>query len=644
MKAPPLLVGAALLFWGWQSDFFVLGAVMAVVLESARFVKARWELSDEDFSRIWTFCAVLFLASGAYGFASNNGPASVGGLFTDSGFQARSNVGISSGRTAVLLIRWLPMTFFLFVAAQVFSNREGIPLETISLILQRRWRAARKAGRPAPASRTVNVSYPYFLVTLFAAGAHPVTSNDGFFWVLSALLAWALWTQRSRRFGWALWGGTMGLAILAAYGGQRGLVQLKEALDRYNPDWFMNWRHPQFSPRESRTEIGEIGRSMTSGRIIIRLETTNGIAPAYLREASYRTYRSTVWHEGGSKDNFGYIPEQPINSGNWSLLTDKTNAASVSIASYLPGGKGLLPLPTDCGRLEQLPAFSVEKNNVGAVRVEGPGLVIFNALYGTGATIDFPPDTNEDLAVPDEEKSALDQVLASLHLESATRESKLAGLSRYFASGFAYSLWQERPKVKDTNVTALGRFLLSTHSGHCEYFATATVLLLRELGIPARYTVGYAVHEQSGKKYFVRQSDAHAWCRVWNDRTGSWGDFDTTPGSWLEAERKQRSSFQFLSDGWSRMMFEIFEIPLGTRPPAQVCALGDGPGAAVAAVANRIPQPPAARRSKVECQSGRHGLARVGLGVLSTRKQTGGARAGPTIERIAVRVAAQSGI
>ena len=41
MKPPPFLLGAALLFWGWQSDLLVPGIVMATVLEGARFIKGR---------------------------------------------------------------------------------------------------------------------------------------------------------------------------------------------------------------------------------------------------------------------------------------------------------------------------------------------------------------------------------------------------------------------------------------------------------------------------------------------------------------------------------------------------------------------------------------------------------------------------
>jgi transglutaminase-like putative cysteine protease len=341
-------------------------------------------------------------------------------------------------------------------------------------------------------------------------------------------------------------------------------VRLKQAIDQYNPEWLGGWMHQGFDPLETRTEIGQIGRIKTSSQIVIRLETPGGTPPpGYLREAGYRTYKSGVWYAGSSKDDFVNVPEEPVNSGQWPLLPARTNIASLNIACYVPGGKGLLPLPTASGQLEQLPAFEIQKNGLGAVRADGPGLVIFNALYGNGSSIDHPPNTNEDIAVPDREKPALDEVISELHLVGQNREKMLETIAHYFGTKFTYSLWQEAPRVKDTNSTALSRFLLKTKSGHCEYFATATVLLLRELGIPARYNVGYAVHEASGGQYVVRQNDAHAWCRVWNSHQRTWEDFDTTPGTWLAMERQQRSSFQFLFDAWSRMVFEFSKFRWG---------------------------------------------------------------------------------
>ena len=81
MKPPPFLLGAALLFWGWQSDLLVPGIVMAAVLEGARFLKVRWELGEEDLRRLWTFCALLTLGALVYAFTENDGPSTFGTFF-----------------------------------------------------------------------------------------------------------------------------------------------------------------------------------------------------------------------------------------------------------------------------------------------------------------------------------------------------------------------------------------------------------------------------------------------------------------------------------------------------------------------------------------------------------------------------------
>src|SRR5438094_7558744 len=125
MKPPPLLLGAALLFWGWQTGFLVAGSVMAVVLESPLVIKTRWDFSDDDFRRLWTFCSLLLLAALIYAFADNRGPADLIGLFQNPNFYTQRNAGTASARTAASLIRWLPMIFFLFVLAQTFSSRSG---------------------------------------------------------------------------------------------------------------------------------------------------------------------------------------------------------------------------------------------------------------------------------------------------------------------------------------------------------------------------------------------------------------------------------------------------------------------------------------------------------------------------------------
>ena len=72
-------------------------------------------------------------------------------------------------------------------------------------------------------------------------------------------------------------------------------------------------------------------------------------------------------------------------------------------------------------------------------------------------------------------------------------------------------------------------FWLDRRVGFCEHFATAFVVVLRAMGIPARLVTGYqgADAQPEGGFYVVRQSNAHAWAEYWNPRRG-WVRADPT--------------------------------------------------------------------------------------------------------------------
>lgn len=559
MKTPPLLLLAALAFWGWQSGVLLVGTIMGVVLESARVIKVRWDLTEKDFRQIWNFCVLLSLALIVYSYATDEAGNGVNGLLHTSAVDATRRLG-ASGST---FLRWLPMTLFLFFAAQVFSERESVPLSAISFLVRRRKGATTSV-------RYVNISYPYFMVSLFSAGIHTNEGTHSYFWGQAGLLAWALWPWRSRRFGIIAWLGALGLVIGLGFLGQHGLGELERLLEGYNAQWMASFMRQRTDASQSVTAIGQIGKLKLSPRIVIRLQTQNGHAPPeYLREASYRNYHSQTWYAGGTLNEFADISHEPGNESSWMLLTGKTNTSVVNIACYLDGWsrdlsapEGLLPLPTGISQLENVPlsVAAVKINKTGAVLVVGPGLMIFDAHYGTGATIDSSPDSSTnrlDLTVPTNEIPALEHVISKMKISGASEEKKLLAVQQFFAANFIYSTWLGTDKIARTNETALSRFLLQSRSGHCEYFATATVLLLRELEIPARYAVGYAVHEPSGHGYVVRERDAHAWCLVWNERTKNWEDFDTTPASWVAEENKRASVMQWLGDSWSWVRFQF---------------------------------------------------------------------------------------
>ncbi|CAN5472660.1 hypothetical protein BH09BAC3_BH09BAC3_34250 [soil metagenome] len=83
------------------------------------------------------------------------------------------------------------------------------------------------------------------------------------------------------------------------------------------------------------------------------------------------------------------------------------------------------------------------------------------------------------------------------------------------------------------NTSMLSDFLFKTHAGYCTYYAGASLFLLRSMGIPARFTTGFATVNRSDKNkgwYWFYASQAHAWTQVYFPGYG-WMDFDMTIGN-----------------------------------------------------------------------------------------------------------------
>ena len=99
--------------------------------------------------------------------------------------------------------------------------------------------------------------------------------------------------------------------------------------------------------------------------------------------------------------------------------------------------------------------------------------------------------------------------------------------------------------------------MFENRKGHCEYFATATALLLREAGIPARYTIGYVVSEYSAwqNTYLVRGRDAHSWVQYYLD--GQWQRLDTTPAVWAPLEAEDSTFLEPIIDVFSWLRYLI---------------------------------------------------------------------------------------
>lgn len=111
--------------------------------------------------------------------------------------------------------------------------------------------------------------------------------------------------------------------------------------------------------------------------------------------------------------------------------------------------------------------------------------------------------------------------------DASTPRARAERIERALAYGdYRYSLVGIDPGARPP----LLHFLFTTRSGHCEYFASAMVLLLRSVGVPARNVTGFlgARWNSYGRYYAVASGDAHAWVEAYLPEEG-WVTFDPTP-------------------------------------------------------------------------------------------------------------------
>jgi len=99
-------------------------------------------------------------------------------------------------------------------------------------------------------------------------------------------------------------------------------------------------------------------------------------------------------------------------------------------------------------------------------------------------------------------------------------------VEKHLGTGFSYSLDMQA----SANESALDHFLFTRKAGHCEYFASAMVILLRLAGVPSRMVNGFTSGEWNdvGEYFIIRQKHAHSWVEAFLPGRG-WVVFDPTP-------------------------------------------------------------------------------------------------------------------
>jgi transglutaminase-like putative cysteine protease len=155
--------------------------------------------------------------------------------------------------------------------------------------------------------------------------------------------------------------------------------------------------------------------------------------------------------------------------------------------------------------------------------------------------LQFDPARFEGLA------AAAERVISEAGMVEAGPLEQALTLERHFTESGLYRYSLNLNFQRDPRLDPIEDFVVNHRTGHCEYFASALVMMLRSRGIPARMILGYKGGDFNtiGDYYQVRQKHSHAWVEAllpagvtpeWElagppSAGGTWYRLDPTPDS-----------------------------------------------------------------------------------------------------------------
>ncbi|MCX8067066.1 MAG: DUF3488 and transglutaminase-like domain-containing protein [Anaerolineae bacterium] len=251
----------------------------------------------------------------------------------------------------------------------------------------------------------------------------------------------------------------------------------------------------------------------------------------YWRARVYDTYRDGLWVEHYlSVQPFAGVT-QPETEGRWPAVFTYTTLSPLSLLYLAPQ-----PVWVDVPVRADL--YSSDPPDVAALHADPPLragetyragslLTAATAAQLRAAGTDYPAWVTERyLQLPSDITPRTRALAQEIARGKETPYDIAVAITEYLRYNIRYSpRVPEPPRGREL----VDWFLFDHRRGFCTYYATAEVVLLRSLGIPARLAVGFARGEwdlQTGA-YLVRERDAHAWPEVYFPGVG-WVEFEPT--------------------------------------------------------------------------------------------------------------------
>jgi hypothetical protein len=133
---------------------------------------------------------------------------------------------------------------------------------------------------------------------------------------------------------------------------------------------------------------------------------------------------------------------------------------------------------------------------------------------------------NRYLQLPSELPDRVQALSLEITSSAENDYDRVRAIEAYLSNNYSYTLDPgSLPKDRDF----VDYFLFDLKQGYCSYYASAMTVLVRSIGIPARYVEGYILPSEPirGTTYEITNQQAHAWVEVYFEGFG-WFPFEPT--------------------------------------------------------------------------------------------------------------------
>ncbi len=350
------------------------------------------------------------------------------------------------------------------------------------------------------------------------------------------------------------------------------------------------------------SELGSLRQHMLGDPAEVAVQSYCQIAPGYLRGSVFDLYFRGRWIDSGSFDSERYtrqprIPDQMIQPkgigsaerrvqtqqplNRFELIADTPEKIIEAEIISDPSKGSLIFTPLTSYWIEAS-SQEVAYTSHGVIRT---GIDV-RRPYIVGVAQELPPTPLDSaiqlttLQVPERISEKIREYATEIAGSASTPQTIAKAISDHFQSEYGYSLTTnpERPRYTDP----IEFFLAKKHDAHCEYFASATVILLRSLGVNARYVTGYVLDEMSEddpELWLARNRDAHAWAEAYDAEAQRWFPVESTPGrTYRTIEPEQidlimdesgesfRENLTNFDDGFLRNLIDLFASTRVSEP------------------------------------------------------------------------------